>query len=238
MAKILEQASSFLQIKNISHGFFTRQGGVSSFPYDSLNQSLKVGDKDNLVLENRNIALMNIGLLNKPLVIPDLVHKDNSLIFDEDLGPADGIITDKPVALGITYADCLPILFSSEDGQVIGAIHAGWRGIISEIIPKTIQKAHKRFGKVFIAAIGPHISVEGFIVNGPVLELFSKYWPQFIVKESHVNLLGIAKVQLENSGIINIEKVGGFTDQDSKNYFSHRRDFNTGRHLAVIGKKS
>lgn len=245
----VEQSTSINKIPNIIHGFFTRQGGISSGIYSSLNCSSKVGDLNKNVTRNRQLALSALKLDNVKLFVPNIVHGNEIINIDKSSCEyeiseisADGMFCDESYcALGVTYADCLPILLSCGDGSAVLAIHAGWRGIKNEIIIKAVAraKAHRQ-GIDWLAAIGPAISDQNFVVSGEVLDFFINRWPAYVCLRQNcglVDLVGIACEQLKSAGITQIEKIGGFTDLDAEHYFSHRREFGqTGRHLALICK--
>lgn len=243
-----ETALLLREVPGVAHGFFSRDGGVSSGPYASLNCSTKLDDDVNNVKENRNRVLNALGLRGHKLMLPNLVHGNNVAVLDDDHDEentsaidADAVITSmRDHALAITFADCLPILVSSVDGQYIAAIHAGWRGLKSGVIRSLVDAIVSRCGNVpLVAAIGPCISEEGFTVTGDVKDYFLARWPEFITTRNdlcHVNLQAIARKQLEACQISHISCVGGFTDRDRK-YFSHRREKGqTGRQIAIIAK--
>jgi YfiH family protein len=188
------------------------------------------------------------AVVTQEVIIPKICHGSDVLYLtdksDENISkPADAIVTtNKGLVLGVTYADCLPILLSSSDGECIAAIHAGWRGILSGVIINTVNyiKIHLQVRAQIIAAIGPCISQEGFIVQKTLRDLFLLNYKNFIKEVNnnyHIDLYGIAKSQLTYLGITNIEKVGGFTDIDSSRYYSHRRNQDQKRHIAIINKK-
>lgn len=248
---MLFESAPCLTKVNLRHGFFLRHGGISSGPLSSLNCSQKVNDLVSNVHENRCRALSAIGCESTTLLVPNIVHGTNCVVVDWHTCPtefancdADAIITRDPrVSLGITYADCLPILVASTDGEVVGAIHAGWRGIKHGVIASTFLTIANHFKKNnLVAAIGPCISPPGFMVTDDVWQYFRANWPAFtenFEQYGRVNLAGIAAEQLKKFTIRPPEKIGGFTDLDKVKYFSHRRDQGeTGRHLAVIAKYS
>jgi polyphenol oxidase len=244
-----ETSPQLLNLPYGTHGFFKRTGGESSGELTSLNCSFKVNDDVEKVIENRRRCMVSLGLYNAKLLVPNIIHGDRCLAVNEysDIEAtahqeADALITTSyDVALGVTYADCLPVLLASIDGEVIAAIHAGWRGIRNEVIKKTVatMKGSYKVGEC-IAAIGPHISPEAFIVTDEALDFFMTAWPQFVVRKGlsgKVDLRGIAVHQLKDCGIIHTDCVGTFTDLDQSSYFSHRRDGGkTGRHIAIIAK--
>jgi len=244
-----ETARLLLSMKGIVHGFFMRQGGVSLGPYASLNCSLKVGDEQVDVEENRRRCLQAMGLSDARLFVPSLVHGDGVLVLKDDSSQSgvmecdgDAVITSsRKLALGITYADCLPILLSSRDGHWIAAVHAGWRGVAKNIVRKTVSQMRALcYPSEIVAAIGPSISLKGFAVSGEVREYFCGAWPQFVgEKEKNVcvDLTGIAGQQLLDAGVMHAEKVGGYTDINPERYFSHRRSIGqAGRHIAIISR--
>lgn len=241
-----EQAQNLRQLSAISHGFFNRLGGVSPAPFDSLNCSFLVDDHAENVIENRRRALAVLNLSERHLMVPKLTHSNKVIVLlDEDTPEsikgyeADGIISlSSKHVLGVTYADCLPIVVAAVDGSLVAAIHAGWRGILSGIIKETISEIAKITQQKLRAAIGPALSPQGFSFAGEGLKEFIKYWPDFVHEgqESHVDLCGVARAQLVACGVASVEKVGGYTDL-SLELFSHRRDKGrSGRHMAVVAR--
>lgn len=242
----IETSPKLSLLPGIVHGFFARQGGVSVNHLASLNCSLKVGDDPSAVAENRRRALLALGVEERVLAVPNLVHSDRVIILDDMVLPAesidgDAIITASHAVLGVTYADCLPVLMASKDGRVVAAVHAGWRGIIQEILKNTCMMLEQRFGiKDPVVALGPVISPHTFMVTGEVLESFNRRWPRFVRtqgQQGSVDLRGIAHQQLLDCCITHIDIVGDFTDSHEEKYFSHRRDQGqTGRHMAIIAR--
>lgn len=244
---LFETAETLNAISPISHGFFTRQGGVSRAHFSSLNCSFKGNDEAHLVQQNRQRCAQALGIFHQGLLIPNMVHGNRVIIVDKTCSSdqianeeADAIITSSPgLAIGVTYADCLPILLSCVDGAVIAAIHAGWRGIRCEVIKHSIEAIKNHFHVAdFVAAVGPAISQDLFVVRDEVFEFFMSTWPKFVVAErdcGRVDLKAIAVEQLLHAGVTTIELVGGYTDQDQEKYFSYRRDGGkTGGHIALI----
>jgi YfiH family protein len=223
-----------------------RHGGVSSGKMFSLNCGERPEDHVDLVEENRRRAMGALGVEQSVLMIPRLAHGDNVLVINTpSKWPqirhvfADGIIcTAQNAVLGITYADCLPILLATDDQSIVAAVHAGWRGVRSGVIYAAIKHMRKLCGcSTIYAAIGPTISQSGFLVTGDVFAYFQQTWPIFVRDHGEgglVDLTSIAIKQLADVGV-SAEKVGGFTDLDERNYFSHRRDQGiSGRHIALI----
>lgn len=202
--------SKILGNAQISHGFFTRSRDFS------LEELEKMSSDDGI--SNKNLDFY-LRYFNAPaIVLPRQVHKTRIWKINEKpvspfyRGPeADGIISNLPdTAIGILTADCVPLLIASPNGKWVAAVHAGWKGLFSEIIPKAI--------KVFcgmadieksdiICAIGPAIGQCCFEVSKDLAEKFLiKYnWGKDYIAETdgdpHLDLKRIAKRQMMNIGI-------------------------------------
>lgn len=194
-----ESSLKLKQIGTIKHGFFTREKGISVAEFAHGNCSFKVLDDPLSVAFNRKAALSSLGLYNHVLMMPAISHSNKFVIITQkdsaeavSMIEADALITDlDTVALAVTYADCVPVLVASHDGRFIAAIHAGWRGIQSEVIIKTVQELKKTFScQKLIAAIGPCISVHGFSITQEVLAYFSSHWSK-MVREHQGVFMGI-----------------------------------------------
>lgn len=250
-------AANLTKLKDIDHGFFGRQGGVSKEPWDSLNTCYFMGDTKKDVDKNRLRICKTFHLKPASLFTTKQVHGTNALRITAGDDPekilhteADAIWTSEPnIAVGVQTADCAPILFASDDGQVVGAIHAGWRGAVSGIVTKTIESV----GKIvhlspdrFIVAIGPCIGQDAFEVGPEVIAAVeaSGHPINDVVKKgradrSHLDLAGFIKLELQSLGIRQIELIGCCTASNIDEYFSYRG--NKGRRgdqLSVITKST
>lgn len=151
----------------LSHGFTTRNGGVSTGDFTSLNTSFSTGDNPENVLENRHRICQTFG--QKNIVTCHQVHS-NHVVMAQDVAlatPADAIISTTPgVLIGIMSADCVPVLLADETGKAVAAIHAGWRSATSGILENTISTLEKLGCKRqhLRAAIGPCIWQESYEV--------------------------------------------------------------------------
>jgi YfiH family protein len=247
MEIVIEQAKILSAIPGLRHGFFGRKGGQSVAPFSSLNCSYLVGDDPHCVAINRRRAMLSLKLDNHTLVMPKIVHGKNVLVVHDDQNldelsfcEADAIITkNKKLCLAITYADCLAIVLAGSSGELIAAVHAGWRGILLNIIEECVRTIRKNFGELELrAALGPHISADGLSMLNPGLKAFQDQWPQAVYEREalfHVDLEKIAHEQLKRSGVNKIERVGTYTDKDPDRYFSYRSSQgHTGRNIALI----
>lgn len=180
------EASSFSEKGMVTHAFSTRRGGVSAFPYDSLNMGLHTNDEHGCVLENRDRFVRYFGISPQEVTSLHFIHSnivvpvlscDGGKGFHsakDALADADGMITNIPrCTLFITFADCIPILFLDPVRRAIGACHAGWRGTAEGIAQKTIiamQEAYGTEAKDLLVAVGPGIDPAHFEVGQEVAD--------------------------------------------------------------------
>ncbi|WP_432799031.1 peptidoglycan editing factor PgeF [Poriferisphaera sp. WC338] len=258
--------SSLLDEINITHAFTTRVGGVSPIPCDSLNLAspltATVDEVPRIAHNFRRLrAALNLERIIRMAV--NQVHGHDIFIPDDkptnpNCAPkADAIITHRSARmLTIRTADCLPILIANKQGDLIAAVHAGWRSLVAGIIPNTIHAMLSYHDSTsaqaspsdFIAAIGPAISAEHFEISQDVADQFIQnnlapavitkpHWPKL-----HIDLMLAARIQLESfglpSGQIDTSFPCSYANTDQ--FFSHRRDVThnhlstTGRHAAII----
>jgi YfiH family protein len=235
------------------HAFFTRAGGVSSDAYASLNFSYAVGDEPSNVDENLRRAGESLGLPAERVFFAAQVHGNDVLELTGDeaqidvvLREADALVSaEHSLGCGVRTADCVPILIADPDTGRVAAVHAGWRGLVKGVI----ETAAGRLGGTpghWVAAIGPHISVDAFEISDDVAEQLSdaSNAPNAIVRapgrKPHANLRAIAQAQLETLGVPpqQIDQVLGCTLSQPERFFSYRRDGKaSGRHLSVIVPK-
>lgn len=157
---------------------------------------------------------------------------------------ADAIVTDDPARLlAIRTADCAPILLSSTDGRVVGAAHAGWRGVIGGVVVRAIEAMRSLGATSIVGVVGPCIGVGAFEVGPEVAARFTETFGPLagmvtISKEARPRVdLGVALLhQLRAAGVSEVERVGGCTFTDPGLFFSHRRDGGrTGRMISMCG---
>ncbi len=256
--KILHQK---LELKDVSYGFFTRKGGYSKSPYDSLNCSFNVKDNENDVKENLKLVCNQLKL--EKLIKLNQIHSSKVfVVHNKNDGnnniQADGLVTKlKGVGLSILGADCAPILFYDKNSKIIGACHAGWRGTINGIIEATVANMENLGAdrNNMVAVIGPTIHKESYEVRNDLAEIIleSEFYQKnhsilFHVKENKYlfDLPLLIKESLKNSKINSIGDVKMNTYKKSNLFFSHRKSTHenfpkvakTGRHISVIGINS
>lgn len=163
----------------LAHGFTTREGGVSSGPYESLNLSRRDGDPVANVENNRERVRSALGVNH--LVFSRQVHGNRIIMIerapdDGVAGEGDAMITDRPgIGLVAQTADCVPLLIHDPIQRTIAAVHSGWRGTVREIARQAIDALNVAYGsrpEDMLAAIGPAISQDNYRVGPEVLEAF------------------------------------------------------------------
>lgn len=250
--------SPVLRDLGIPHGFSTRRGGVSKAPFSSLNLGNPTGeirDRAENLSENLHRFLTAMEVSNRPLRTVRQMHGCEVAHFGGNAPPytpasqdksepcsADAIILSATDALaGIRTADCVPILIAGMDGQVVAAIHAGWRGLVGGVIGRTIENLERMgvTGDKLVAAVGPCIGVEHFEIGPEVVPAFERAGLSAALVRGprmHANLPLAAKIELVHFGVRRVDMADQCTYQDADLFFSHRRDRGqTGRMLAVIG---
>ena len=247
-----------LENKRLSYGFFTRNGGVSEYPFNSLNCSFNVNDNKKNVKEN--LRLVNNELRLKKIIKLNQIHSSNVLIINNQNKErnslnADGLVTNLTgIGLSILGADCAPILFYDHKSKTIGACHAGWRGAIDNIVEATIISMVKigASRNNIIAVIGPTIQKQSYEIKDDVAKIVKQSLSfkrnNSILSQMNNNkyLFDLSLLLKESLKISKINKIGdiNINTYDNNNlFFSHRYSSHqkkkkigiTGRHISVIG---
>jgi polyphenol oxidase len=232
------QAPALASHSGIRHAFFTRQGGVSDGIYASLNGGIGSSDEPAKVQENRGRMAAALGAKHDALISVHQVHSPDAVIVE---GPwrgerpkADAMVTATPgLALGITTADCGPVLFADAEARVIGAAHAGWRGAVTGVLESTIA-AMERLGArraTIVAVLGPTISQKAYEVGPDFIKRFAEEAPGHVrffkeaEKPDHAmfDLPGFIGARLEAAGVGEFTNLGLCTYSDEERFFSYRR---------------
>jgi polyphenol oxidase len=247
--------AKILALSGIRHAFFTRHGGVSDGLYASLNGGLGSGDSAAHVAENR--ARMAAALAVEPhrLVTAYQTHSPQVVVAQAPWLPqarprADAIVTRTPgLGIGVTTADCGPILLVDPQSRVIGTAHAGWRGALAGVIEATAT-AMEELGadrSQIRAALGPMIRQRNYEVGPDLIARFvaaDSSSDQFFLpapRNGHAlfDLAGYIVTRLTRAGIQQIEDLGLCTYADPALFFSFRRsthhaEADYGRHINAI----
>jgi polyphenol oxidase len=241
-------------IPGLRHAFFTREGGVSGGLYDSLNGGIGSNDDPAHVAENRRRMAEEMAVAPSHFLSVHQIHSPDAVVATGPWqGPsrprADAIVTrTEGLAIGVTAADCGPILFVDPGARVIGAAHAGWKGALTGIVESTVAAMEKlgaeRGG--IVAAIGPLIRQHSYEVGGEFVERFveadAENAPFFLPaeREGHAmfDLAGYIRMRLENAGVLMIDDIGVDTYSDERFYSYrrsvHRKEPDYGRHVHAI----
>jgi YfiH family protein len=253
MESSLYLRSELLGRAGFAHAFFTRRGGVSSGPFSFLNLSLAVGDDAQDVAENRRRAAAVLGVGSEAILVPRQVHDRGVILVsgatalsEVEATAADAVVSDGPgLACAVRTADCVPLLLGDRETRRVAAVHAGWRGVVKEVVAATVDVmvAHGSRPESLLVAIGPHISRRAFEIGDEVAEqltLASSARGAVLAREGHkphADLSAILVSQLEALGVPtrNIEVVPGCTFSDAASFYSYRRDGRrSGRQLSAI----
>ena len=247
----------------ISHGVSTRIHGTSEGVYSSLNLGLNCGDAQSAVLANRRLFCEATGVSIDNLVAAEQVHGAEVAIVDKRhvgrgatsfataMKGLDALVTAEPdVSLILFFADCVPLLFFDPVLKVIGLAHAGWRGTLAGIGPRTLQAMQYAYGcraEDCIVGIGPSIAGEDYEVDEKVfgeLNEAPESWHDFATasRDGHWNLdlWGLNRFQLISEGVLPeyIKTSGVSTLRNTALFFSYRAENGkTGRLGAMISLK-
>ncbi|MEM9331128.1 MAG: peptidoglycan editing factor PgeF [Pseudomonadota bacterium] len=240
--------------ESVSHGFYTRQGGVSTGIYHGLNVGLGSNDIRENVLENRRRVAHHSGVTTDNLMTLYQVHSPQVITvskpFENGQRPkADGLVTSKPgLAIGILTADCGPVLFADHQNQVAGACHAGWKGATGGVLENTVSamEASGAQRKNIRAVLGPTISAANYEVGPEFVDRLLDINPenQSYLKPSQkpehamFDLPAYIVNRLENIGVQSVW-TGHCTYADEEKFFSyrrktHRQEEDYGRQISVI----
>jgi polyphenol oxidase len=224
-------------IPGLRHAFFTREGGVSGGIYEGLNGGLGSNDDAAHVAENRRRMAEQMGVTPDRLLNLHQIHSPDAVVatgpWQGNKPRGDALVTrTEGLAIGITAADCGPVLFVDPAARVIGAAHAGWKGALTGVIESTVEAMEKlgadRSGMV--AAIGPLIRQHSYEVGGEFVERFldadADNATFFIASDrsghSMFDLAGFIRMRLENAGVLMIDDIGVDTYSDER-FYSYRR---------------
>ncbi len=247
-------SKKLLRQKKINHGFFNKKGGKSKGIYQSLNCGIGSKDNKNKVKENLKIVKNKIGKKCKNIFLVNQSHSNKFVYIDKNFKfntkkiNADAIITNQiKVPIAVLTADCAPILLYDSEKNMIGAIHAGWKGAIKDIIKNVINFMLKKGCKKnnIIAAIGPCIGRASYNVKDDFKKKFIKKDRRnevFFSNKKNIiyfDLPNYIKTQLKLNKITNIEIKSVDTFIRKNNFFSARQALRSkhddyGRNISII----
>jgi len=243
----------FLMWSDLTHGIFTRKGGVSRPPWSGLNLGGTVGDDPAAVRRNHELIYEALGVEGQRVCSVWQVHGTDIVVATAPakgrswISKADALVTDRPgLPLMMRFADCVPILFHDPVKKVIGMAHAGWRGTVKGMASKTVQTMVTTYGcdpETIQACIGPSIGPERYQVGEEVVEAVQAYFGTTddlirrdpVDKTAYFDLWTANRVDLERAGVRQIEIAEICTATHTDEFFSHRAEKGrTGRFGAVM----
>jgi YfiH family protein len=236
----IRTADTLQKLPGIAHGFFGRDGGVSTGVYASLNCGPGSRDDSAAVAENRArcVAALAPGAR---LVSLAQIHSANVHTVGADWDFAtrpdgDGMVTGSPgIMLGILTADCAPVLFADAQARVIGAAHAGWKGAGAGVLDNTVAAMEKLGAKPgrIVAAIGPTISQANYEVGEDLRTKFGADDDRFFVASNRpghfrFDLPGYVRQRLARAGVSQVHDMALCTYPPANGFFSYRRTTHLG----------
>jgi hypothetical protein len=244
-----------LELAGLRHAFFTREGGVSEGVYASLNGGLGSNDDLRNVAENRRRMAAALHVAEGHLVSCFQIHSADAVVATvpwtrADAPRADAIATATPgLAVGVSVADCGPVLFADGAARVVCAAHAGWKGALTGILEAAVT-AMEELGAErarIVAAIGPLIRQSSYEVGPEFVDRFRQADPMNIrffapaERSGHAlfDLPGYIRLRLEQCGVGTVDDLCCDTYAEEEYFFSYRRSVHRdepdyGRLIAAI----
>jgi len=223
------------KFKKIKHCFFSRKGGFSKGFYKGLNCGKGSKDKKKNILKNLTYVSQKMFIKKNKLVLMNQTHSARVIEVKKNnykkIMNSDAIITKvKGIALGVVTADCVPVIIYDFKNEIVGCIHAGWKGAFSGIIKNTVNKIKKINSKTKIfASIGPCIGVKNYEVD---LIFYKKFLNKsktnkryFSHKNKNKKLFNLRKFVADKllELKVKIDHVNHDTFREKTNFFSYRR---------------
>jgi len=220
-----------------------RTGGTSEPPYGSLNLGTHVGDDPVRVAANRRLVQQSWGWAAEPLWL-DQVH-GTTVVRASDQGSApraDGAVTDqRGRPLVVLTADCLPVVACDREGTVVGAFHAGWKGLLAGVLEAGLR-AMDRPARDLLVWVGPAIGPESYQVGPEVRDAFLASNPEHRREFTddgpdhwRFDLAGAAVRRLADEGVVHVVRSPWDTLRDADLFFSHRRSTGQGTTCGRMG---
>jgi polyphenol oxidase len=229
------------QYPHVKHGVFLRHGGTSENQFCSLNLGDNIGDHPNSVKVNRE-------MIRKALDVPQIIYAQQNHGVNVQRVTAknmtkilqcDGLFTtERNLGLAVTHADCQATVFYDPVHEAIGIVHAGWKGSAQNIYARFFEAMHRDIGTQphhLIVCVSPSLGPDHAEYKNYKQEFPEELW-SFQVKPNYFDFWAITKKQLTSCGILdkNIEISEVCTHCNPGDYFSHRREKETGRHATVV----
>jgi YfiH family protein len=244
-----------LEVAGVRHAFFTREGGVSSGVYASLNGGQGSNDQPANIAENRRRMAEALKATDGHLVTCFQTHSAEAIVatrpWTRATAPrADAVVTAMPgLAVGVSVADCGPVLFADAEARVVGAAHAGWKGALGGLIEAAVEKMESLGADRarMVAAIGPLIRQSSYEVGPEFVARFREvdsmniryFAPADRSGHALFDLPGYIRARLMRIGVGTIDDLCCDTYAEDRYFFSYRRSVHRnepdyGRLIAAI----
>jgi YfiH family protein len=232
-----------MTVPGIRHGFFTRQGGVSTGLYEGLNTGVGSNDDPAAVAENRRRVAAQLGGAADDIAACYQIHSAVARVAEAgwkgERPEGDAVVSAAPgVVCAVLTADCAPILLADADAGVVGAAHAGWKGALTGIVHSTVaamEALGARPGRIS-AVVGPCISQASYEVGADYQEWFEHhdagsgrfFAPGASPDKRQFDLPGFVLWRLEQAGVGDAAWTGDDTRADAARFYSNRRAYLNG----------
>jgi YfiH family protein len=223
------------KVKKINHCFFSRKNGFSGGIYRSLNCGKGSNDLKKNIKKNLNFVASRMDVKIDKLICMHQTHSNKVVEIKKNNYKqtifADAMITKmKGVALGVLTADCVPVILYDSENEIIGCIHAGWKGAFSEIIKNTLKRMKQNNSKSKIyACVGPCIAKKNYEVDSVFFKKFVKKSHKnkkyFSFKKHGKKLFDLRKFVTDKllEFKVRIDQINRDTFKENSNFFSYRR---------------
>jgi polyphenol oxidase len=249
------QSSALAKLPGISHAFFTREGGVSAGLYATLNGGVGSDDAADAVIENRARMAAALGVSVDHFLTPYQTHSPEAMIVERpwpvsERPRADAVVTKVPrLAVGVSTADCGPLLLADPVARVVAATHAGWRGALGGVIEATVNTMIQLGAEParILAALGPMIRQQNYEVGRDLMTQFVAadvnnarfFVPAARASHAMFDLAGYIRARLRRTGVNAIDDLQSCTYANAERFFSfrratHRGEVDYGRHINAI----
>lgn len=221
--------------------------GRSEPPFDRFNLGLRCGDDPATVQTNRRSLQRSVALPQAPRWLQQ-VHGCTVVRFGLDAEGAEpeadaAVARAGDAVLAVLTADCLPVLFCSDDGTELGAAHAGWRGLVSGVLEATVAAMHT-LPEHLLAWLGPAAGPDAYEVDDALRTVFIAADPACAsafraTRPGHwyLDMYAVARQRLAMAGVHRVYGGDHCTISEPDLFFSHRRDARTGRMASLIWRQ-
>lgn len=242
-SEVLIRSELMDEIPGLVFGMSTRLGGVSAPPF-GMNVSYRVCDNEDHVLQNRERFLGRLGIRAERVAVPVQIHSNSIRVVSSPgtYHDSDGLVSAWPdLYVGVTVADCVPVILVDPVNRVVAAVHAGWRGTAAQIVRVAVDVMSRECGTEpgdIVAYLGPAAGVCCYEVGE---EVASRFPGETVVRRGAAIYLDVRKanrLQLLESGVLaaRIEESTLCTISEETLLHSYRRDGSrSGRMMAVVG---